>query len=76
MALLNEIQVGPLEKLRDATTCQVGGDGEAPTVRHTLTFTVTTPVATAREVVELMAEGAAVFVVVGTRQHRLGGEND
>jgi CBS domain-containing protein len=72
---LHPIEVGPVERIRNAKVCQAGTNaGEPPTVRQTLTLTVTAPEATVKEVMDLMQEGAAVFAVVGTRQHRLGEE--
>jgi hypothetical protein len=72
--LLNEIQIGILARVRKATVCEPGKDGEAPTVKHTLALVVQAPQATADELVELLSEGAAVYIVAGTRQHRLGDE--
>jgi hypothetical protein len=75
MNLLHTIEVGPVERIRNAKVCQAAASAsESPTVRQTLTLTVTAPEATAKEVMDLMQDGAAVFVVVGTRQHRLGDE--
>jgi hypothetical protein len=72
---LHTIEVGPVEKIRNAMVCQAATNAsESPTVRQTLTLTVTAPEATVQEVKELMQEGAVVFCVVGTRQHRLGEE--
>jgi hypothetical protein len=73
MALLHEIEAGPLERLRVSKVCEAAHkEGESPSLKQTLALTVSTPMATAEEIMELMQEGAAVYVVVGTRQHRLG----
>jgi len=72
--LLDEIQVGILARVRKATVCEPGKDGEAPTIRHTLALTVQAPQATADELVELFSEGAAVYIVAGRRQHKLPAE--
>lgn len=73
MTLLNEIEAGPLERIRVSKVCKVGKhEGEPTSVTQTLALTVSTPMTTANEIMELMQEGAAVYVVVGTRQHRLG----
>lgn len=72
MELLNEIQLGVLAALRQATSCEAGKNDEGPTVKHTLTLRISAPKATGEELVELFSEGAAVFIVAGTRQHKLG----
>jgi hypothetical protein len=69
--LLNEIQVGVLQRLRTTVTCEVGKDDKPPTHAHTLTLVVQCPRATAEELAGLLSEGAAVEIVAGTRQHRL-----
>ena len=72
MELLNEIQIGVLTRLRTAISCDAGKDDEGPTVKHTLALSISAPKATAEELVELFSEGAAVYIVAGTRQHKLG----
>lgn len=72
MDLLHEIQIGPLVRMRDGRTCELGKDGKPPEVKHTLALTVQTPQATAEALMELMEEGATVYVVAGTQQYRLG----
>jgi len=69
--LLNEIQVGILDGVRAATSCKVGKDDEGPTVKRTLTLSISAPKDTAEELTNLFREGAAVYIVAGTRQHKL-----
>lgn len=74
MELLNEIQVGIINGLRETTSCNAGKDDDGPTVKHRLTLTVQAPKPTAEQLVELFREGAAVYLVAGTRQHKLPSE--